>query len=435
MQPTPKLILPLFLTALMLSSSRWAQADAALDKPIADRAAEVQKLFRKDPSGYDKLFAQSFRDVVPDNQLTSIFTKYFKSFGRCTAIQLKSHPDAASAVYDFTFEKGSVAPVTLAVDSVDPHKIIGLLIGNAVKRLSGFDDVIARIKKLPGSASFLAQQLDAGPKPKTLAAFNDDKTFAIGSTFKLYILTELVREIEAGQRKWTDVVQLDDASKSLPGGDLHTWPTNSPFTLHTIAGLMISKSDNTATDLLLHTLGRTNVEAAMKLAGHSAPEKNMPFLSTLEMFKLKYIANLTDKYLAADEAARRPMLDHDVAAADRSLIASSATPKLIDKLEWFATAQDLCRVMNWLRIHTEKSPAAEARGILSINPGLTPDKTHFPFVGYKGGSELGVLNLTFLFKSKSNHWYALSSSWNNPAAPLDEQKFFELLQQSFELLD
>ena len=424
------------LTMFLLVLAQAARAaDTALDKPLADRAAEVQKLFRKDPGGYEKLFAKSFRDAVPDAQLTAIFTQYFKSFGHCTGVALKSRADAATGVYDFTFEKGSVAPVTLSIDPAKPHMITGLLIGNAVKRAGSLDDVIARFKKLPGTTSFLAQQLD-GPQPKVLASHNPGKPLAIGSTFKLYIFAELVRQIGAGERKWDDVIKLGEAGKSLANDDLGVWPPDSPLTIHTAAALMISKSDNTATDLLLRTLGREKVEATIKLTGHSAPEKNMPFFSTLEMFKLKYVPGLAETYLAAEGAARRrAMLDTEVAAADRARIAPTASPKLIDKLEWFASAQDLCRAMDWLRKNTEKSPASDGRGILSINPGLTPSRQHFPFVGYKGGSEPGVLNMTFLLKSKSNHWYALSAGWNNPAAPLTEAKFFELVQQCFELLD
>lgn len=44
--------------------------------------------------------------------------------------------------------------------------------------------------------------------------------------------------------------------KSLPGGILQNWPKGAPLTLHTLAGLMISQSDNTAADTLLEILGR-----------------------------------------------------------------------------------------------------------------------------------------------------------------------------------
>ncbi|HEX8520609.1 MAG TPA: serine hydrolase [Tepidisphaeraceae bacterium] len=407
----------------------------SLEKPLTERATTVQKLFRDKPSGYGKFFADSFRAAVPDEKLTSIFSNYFKSYGKCTDIRLSQRIDASTGIFEFTFDKGFTAPVTLAIDVREPHKITGLLIGAAAERVASFDDIIKKLKSLPGTTSLLAQQLDAKPDAKVLGAHNADKSLAIGSTFKLYILAQLVKEIEAGQRQWSDVIALDEAAKSLPSGQLQDWPEKSPLTLHTLASMMISRSDNTAADQLLRTLGRQNVEAIQKETGHAAPEKNVPFLSTLEMFKLKGVPNLAEKYLPLDASRRRSMLDQDLPKVSRQAVGGLTEPKYIDQLEWFATAQDLARLMNYLRQHTEKAPASAARAILAINPGLSPDKTHFPFVAYKGGSEAGVLNLTFLLKSKSNHWYALSATWNNPAAPLDDQQLLSLLQSSFNLLD
>ena len=415
------------LLLVICGSARAADA-------LESRAADVQKLFRKDPGGFEKLFHKDFRAAVPDAKLRPILAGMFKSFGKCTATRLVERTDANSGKFDFTFEKGDVAPVTLSIDPAEPHLINGLWIGPAARPTSSFGQIIDQVKSLPGEASFLAVQLDAEPHKK-LAAHNEDKRLAIGSTFKLYILAELVRAIEAGERKWTDIVSLDESSKSLPGGELQNWPTGSQLTLNTLACLMISKSDNTAADQLLRTLGREKVEAMMKTAGHGEPERNIPFFSTLEMFKVKYVPAMADKFLAGSARDKRALLDGAIARISKDKIAPSISPRLIDKLEWFASSSDLAAVMNWLRQHSEKEPAAQARGVLAINPGLAPSKTHFPFVGYKGGSEPGVLNLTFLLKSKTGHWYALTATWNNPKAALEEDKLFALLQQSFELLD
>src|SRR3546814_3183673 len=69
--------------------------------------------------------------------------------------------------------------------------------------------------------------------------------------------------------------------------------------------------------------------------------------------------------------------------------------------------------MDWLRRHTETGPAAEARRILGLNPGIPADAaSHWAYVGYKGGSEPGVLDMTLLLHAKSGGWYALSGTWN-----------------------
>src|SRR5205085_7243909 len=101
---------------------------------------------------------------------------------------------------------------------------------------------------------------------EALYSLNPDTALAVGSAFKLGVLKALKDQIDAGTRKWSDVVELQASDISLPSGTLQIWPVGSPFTLHTLAGLMISISDNTAADMLLKLVGRDKVEAALGTA-------------------------------------------------------------------------------------------------------------------------------------------------------------------------
>ena len=115
------------------------------------------------------------------------------------------------------------------------------------------DEIVNELKTLPGETSLLIVSLGKdGTRP--IVAYNADREMAIGSAFKLYILSELVREVGARERKWADIVSLDGKIASRPSGMLQSWPAGSPVTLHTLASLMISISDNTAADELLVTL-------------------------------------------------------------------------------------------------------------------------------------------------------------------------------------
>src|SRR3546814_17722483 len=92
---------------------------------------------------------------------------------------------------------------------------------------------------------------------------------------------------------------------------------------------------------------------------------------------------------------------------------------------------DLARVMDWLRRHTETGPAAEARRILGLNPGIPADAaSHWAYVGYKGGSEPGVLDMTLLLHHKSGGWYSLRGTWTHPDAPHPEGRLTGLLSQN-----
>jgi beta-lactamase class A len=204
-------------------------------------------------------------------------------------------------------------------------------------------------------------------------------------------------------------------------------------TLHTLAALMISVSDNTAADMLLHTLGRENVERMMATIGVGNATRNRPLLSTLEMAAIKTgPAPALNAWQQADEAGRRRMLATDYANIDASRIdiARFTGNPLHIELEYYASAADMVRAMDWIRRNGDDT----ARAILAINSGLGPQlRGELAYVGYKGGSEPGVLNLTWLVRNRAGGWHVITGSWNNAEAPLEEQRFIGLIARAVRL--
>jgi hypothetical protein len=198
---------------------------------------------------------------------------------------------------------------------------------------------------------------------------------------------------------------------------------------------MISISDNTATDHLLGVLGREHVESVQAPMGHAHPERNTPFLGVGEAFRLKATPDLAAAYASADVPARRALLAGRVAAVPLESYLPGTEPLRIDTIEWFASAADLCRAVDWLRRHSEAAHGAAAREILAINPGLDLRKERWDYIGYKGGSEPGVINLTLLLRaSGSQRWFALAATWNRRDAAVDEGRFLGLVQRLLQLL-
>src|SRR3546814_12864006 len=89
------------------------------------------------------------------------------------------------------------------------------------------------------------------------------------SAFKLVILAELVREIAGGKRHWDDPITLDGGD--LPGGFYADKAKGTIATIRDLATKMVSVSDNSATDILLHALGRDKVEAVLPVVGSKEP--------------------------------------------------------------------------------------------------------------------------------------------------------------------
>lgn len=401
------------------------------------RAREVADLISEAPTWPDDLLAASFTAQVKPGQLRAIGAQYFAQCGAVVEVQPTSAKGEHSGTFDLITSKGMVVPLTLALSDAPPHDVVGLLFGLPSPMLKSLDEAVEAMRALGGQVSFGVWSLGEGP-PKPVATLDPDRSLAIGSAFKLHVLGALIGQVKAGQRTIADVMPLTPQCKSLPSGQMQEWPDGSPVTLATAANLMISVSDNTATDLLIATLGRERVEAAMAAMGVAEPTRTMPFLTTAEMFLLKFVGDgaRAREYAPLDPAGRRAYLAKSPLVGPISIDALNASalaqPMLVDSIEWFASASDLARTMDWIRVQTEGDAASalmQLRGALAINRGLAISPKQFRWVGFKGGSEPGAINMTYLLQSADGTWYALAATWNDPTRSLDEGKFAALVQR------
>ena len=413
------------------TSGQAVTASPALEARAKDVAAILAG-----KGDYDAIFAPAFREKVPKATFDGVTARLSGGGGAVTGLKqlIADTPDSGTLL--IAYARG-IATMRIAVDPAGPHQVVGLLVTGMTAREASLDAILGALATLPGTTGFALARLD-GAAPATIFAREPDRALAIGSAFKLVILSELVREVTAGERHWDDLITLDGTP--LPGGQYIAKAAGTTVSIRELATQMISVSDNSATDILLRTLGREKVEAMLPVVGFHAAARDRPFLSTLDMFKLKGVAggSLGARYLALDEKGRRALIDGEVrntpvSAIDPKLFANGK-PQSIDTIEWFASPLDLVRVMDWLRRNTETGPAAEARAILAKNSGVGPVVAGaWRFLGYKGGSEPGVINMTFLLQSKDGAWYALTGSWNDTATQVDDSRFASLMGRAVEL--
>jgi beta-lactamase class A len=411
-----------FLTLLLLFGLAGPVRAQEAEAGLRARAEQVVELLRGggDPAA---LFTPAFLAQVPPDQVRAVSRQLADQYGAVRALAGLDAASPQAGVIHVAFERGTVH-MRIVLEPDPPGRVAGLLVTGAETRGDSLSGVVGEMRALPGATSLAVARLGTGA-PEMLASLEPGRPMAIGSAFKLFILAELTRQVQAGRRHWSDVVALD--RHSIPTGSLQTWPLGAPVTLHTLAALMISVSDNTAADVLLHTLGRENVERMMTTIGIADPARNIPFLSTLEVSTLKTApAPALNAWLQADAAGRRQLLARDYANLDPARVDISRLeggPLHIDNLEWFASTADLIKAMDWLRRNGDDT----ARAILAINGALGPNSGGFAYAGYKGGSEAGVLNLTWLVRNRAGVWHALSGTWNNPSARLEEGRFIGLM--------
>jgi hypothetical protein len=261
----------------------------------------------------------------------------------------------------------------------------------------------------------------AGNGCQTIHGVNADEQLAIASVFKLYVLGELARQIQVGDVRWDEPITLTDDLRSMPSGDYAWVPAGQQVTVRQLAEAMIWNSDNTATDHLIHRLGRENVERAFAAYGHADPEANRPLLLTREMFAIKMWqpADWIARYMAASDEVQLALLTSDI---DDTRIDPSggwgqwSGPIAIDGIEWFASADDLCRVMVGLWTMGAQPGLTPVRDILVGNRGGIADTATWPRAGVKNGFEAGVVNSTWVLERSDGRVFFVTAGFNHPAA-------------------
>ncbi len=422
---------------ILVLATLVVSVNAAYSQPSADLVARINEtaaLLNATPGGYDTMFSPDFIAQVPPSQMTGICTDYFDKYGGIVRWNYLDSSKTSNAKVRMVLSKGFSVDMHIGIEESGNHLINSLLFGPGTPLLKSLDEVATKMSKLRGVTGFLAAKLSmTGIEP--IAKWNPDTSLALGSAFKLYVLATLLKEINSGTRHWSDVIYLDSASRAFPSGQMHAWPIGSPVTLATAATLMISISDNTATDLLIHTLGRKNIEAMLREAGNSHADRDIPFLTTLEMFKLKSNdCKMGKQYVELLQTMRSSYLDEHVAKFPRDSVAFGGGVAMIDKIEWFASPNDIANVLKYIRDHSTTSEGAHVRDILAVNAGLSIEKSKWEYIGYKGGSEPGVLNLSYLLRSRSSgDWYVITGTWNDTEAALDETNFEGYIQRATEL--
>ena len=372
-------ILTLVVSAMVL----WGAASPARAEVLtAEQAAE--RLFSADEVEIAWFANQGLSSAVP-----RVVAGLKEDLGSLQAIE----PCTPKCLARFEFGEFSF---DIAVDSAG--LISSLWINPPLIYSASLEDALTKFADLPGQFSVIVTT-----NGDVLGDLDSDAPMAVGSSFKLAVLKTLDKLIGAGKLEWDQVVEIEDGWRSLPSGQLQDWPEAAPVTIHSLASLMMSVSDNTATDGLMDLVTRGSLE--------NVSPRNRPFLTTREFFQLK-------RRDAEETRAKVVAGNFDERMRTLSSLSDKALPEIGElntdpllQIEWFFSARELCKLMDDVR-HLD---------VAQINPGVAL-KSDWDEVAYKGGSDFGALNYTTSVTNKSGDTYCVSATWNN-SEPLDETAF------------
>ncbi len=98
-------------------------------------------------------------------------------------------------------------------------------------------------------------------------AYHGDRLFAAASTVKIPIMVEVYRQIESGKLALGQPHTLTDDDRAGGSGVMRHLSAGMHFALADLLYLMISISDNTATNLLIRLAGMENIQRTMRDLG------------------------------------------------------------------------------------------------------------------------------------------------------------------------
>ena len=127
-----------------------------------------------------------------------------------------------------------------------------------------FSEIEAAIKTFPGDWSATAALAE---HPEDSFHYRSDIAQGMASQFKVLILAKVCDEIAHGRMKEDDRMELTAAIRGVPSCTLCNFQAGLKPTVHDVVHLMISTSDNTATDLLREVLGWKSITDYVRANG------------------------------------------------------------------------------------------------------------------------------------------------------------------------
>jgi beta-lactamase class A len=310
----------------------------------------------------------------------------------------------------------------------------GLYRASAATGWERFDASLAVVAPRVG---FLAAEVVDG-RCEAIHEYEADRRLAIASTFKLYVLAELARQVLRGEIVWDERIAIRDELRSMPSGETAFDPAGTRRTVDDLALRMIRDSDNTATDHLIARLGRERVETALGLFGHEEPKVNVPLLLTRELFAFKMHVDpaLVEAYIAAPDDEQRRILAAtiDPLRLNPRNWGHWTGPSWIDQIEWFASPAEVCHVLAQLHALADETALRPLRRILGSNRGGLVGPDDWPFAGFKGGYEAGVVNATWLLERADGRAFIVTAAFNDPAAYVNQGAAYGALPRAVGLL-
>ena len=395
----------------------------------------------------DEVIAEHFSDdylaVVNPAQLIGYFRDYINPAGPMTVIRFEG---GVTELRSNAILQGPYGywRVELGVTPTEPHKIDAMWFEPVYVTTTppsaprAWSDLKRDLAAIAPSVSVTIAELDNG-ECLPIARVDPELVLPVASSFKLYVLGELARQVSEQQAAWLELLPIRTHYISQPNGEMRNLPVGSKYTLAHFAEQMISMSDNTATDHLIGRLGREQVESAFVAMGQADPTVNLPLMLTREWFalRMRFTDDQIQGYLDLDDAERLAFLQDVANPIADTILETELWPgsRWASEVEWFASSGDLCRALAFLQDQGTQPGMNPILNALSLKPEIVFDPQVWSYVGHKGGYETGVMSENFLLQRASDgRWFSISAVISDPNWEVNGNGLRDLIVQATQIL-
>lgn len=356
-----------------------------------------------EPSGVADRFVDSFLDSYNHDVPTMLGEWRAGEPVEVVSVSAALHKGWATLAHS----DGTRRVLALTVDTTGKIRRVVVEEDSAEGAHHGVVDIDAALDAVEGvvSTAFVARRGSDGWVP--LHTRDADRPMPGGSVFKVYVLLALLQAVDDGRVNWDDILVTGPETRSLPTGEMQDLPDGIRASVAQVAYNMYARSDNTASDMLIRHVGRTEVERGVAASGHSRPGLLRPFVTTRELFDIGWgHPDTLAQWKRSSETGRRTLLEAHAHPLGVS-VADLTTPAHGSGLDWWMSAQDVATAMGVLADAGRRANNGPLREILSANPGLDLDRNVWPRSTFKGGSSPGSVMFTWLVEDPDGIEYVV----------------------------
>ncbi|ANS80206.1 Beta-lactamase [Serinicoccus hydrothermalis] len=382
-------------------------ATAIPEEELLEQTEWVLGLLEEDATGpaaeeSARRFAPTFLEEVSVIQLGTIFAGLRGSAPYTVTSAAQSEGVGRTATLTLHAADQPLV-MTLSLDEND--QIASLLFqpdtSGEAPQISSWPDLDEALTELGGQSQVVVGDVRDGTCEVTYTTRGLDpgEAFPSGSVVKLLVLAAVADAAQEGDLAWEDELTITPDVTSLPSGVLQDREDGSTVTVREAAELMISISDNTATDLLIEAVGQGALRESVTTAGLDTT-RIMPVPTTRQIFQLGWQVDseVRDRWAEAAVPESREAILADLPEELDVPAAAVTVPVWESGVDWFLTGAEICSLHARLQQQATSGAGEPVREILATNPGLTPPDG-VTYQAFKGGSVPGVLALSFYLET------------------------------------